>query len=247
MASTLEQRIAAAINREVKASNAIADLLQEVTTAIGLADIALAELKQLALDPGTVINNEVPDKLRIAELRASRLHAAQGPLQDCLAAALAAEKQVRWEVEAKDAELKRDLAAKRMAKLPELMAEILEIAAVVEAADEAITRVNIASAPGQRHLKSVELVARNIERLDAGGPILRKVVLPDWQDSTKVLWPKPQTSLMASLVAPAFDRDISVTDEWWRPQAERSIAEQKAAKAAKAKKIEDRQQFYKSY
>jgi hypothetical protein len=105
--TTLEQ-IAAAVNGEVKTSAALVGLLEKVATAINQADLALEELKERVFDPG-IIDADAPDKLRDAEIRAQRLHAALRPLQDRLAEVLASEQQMAWELEFSEPSLSQRL------------------------------------------------------------------------------------------------------------------------------------------
>lgn len=247
---SLEQRIAAALNGELKTSAAVADLIEETETASSVADHAVAEAKERTFDP-RIIDDTAADKLRAAEICARRLHDSTAPLQEILAQRLAEDYAAKWEHnwEAKNAKV--EAAAARFARYRELSEEMRDFLAEAEQIDAEVSELNGSAPPNEhRRLNGVEQTARGLKAFSASTPsILKNVQLPDWNDSKKMLWPKPRPSaasiLALAMAPPAYDPKYS--PEWWKAGHEKNRAEAERQKEEDAAAAIAREEFYKGH
>ena len=70
-----------------------------------------------------------------------------------------------------------------------------------------------------RRLRGVELTARGLESFStADPPIAKRVQLPDWAHSARMVWPPPRAFDPASFAPVSFDRRLSA--EWGLVQEE---------------------------
>jgi hypothetical protein len=231
---SLEKRIALALTDQIKTSAAVADLIQEVETAIVTADKGAEEAQARALDP-VVIDPEAHQRMRDAQFLSRRLHAAMPRLQDRLAECMAAEYSARWNADCDAVEAKRDEKATEFAsRCPQLIGELVELFRSTQAVDQECARINAASPPNEhRHLLGVELTARNLPAFSRDAPSISKTAqLPDCEHNAKLAWP-PRQAYDPAMFAPApFNRSRSA--EWWKVKEEeaRAVRERQEREAA---------------
>jgi hypothetical protein len=83
---------------------------------------------------------------------------------------------------------KRDAAAKKFAKYPELVAELVDIFRDAEEADKDVSRINGSAPPGEhRRLRGVELTTRSLECFSRDNPpITDSAQFPEWENSGRM-------------------------------------------------------------
>jgi hypothetical protein len=241
---SLEKRIALALTDQIKTSAAVADLIQEVETAIVTADKAAEEAQARALDP-VVIDPEAHQRMRDAEFLSRRLHAARPRLHDRLAECMAAEYSARWNADCDAVEAKRDEKAKEFAeRCPQLIGELVELFRSTQAIDQECARINAAAPPNERrHLLGVELTARNMPAFSRDWPSISKTAqLPDYEHSAKLAWP-PRQAFDPAMFAP-LPYDPRYSAEWWKAgEAERAREQQRQQEESEEAEA-GRREFY---
>jgi hypothetical protein len=116
----------------------------------------------------------------------------------------------------------RDAAAKKFAKYPELVAQIVDLLRDAEQVDKEVSRVNISAPSGpHRHLVAVECAARGLPAFSSSEPqISKSVQLPDYEDSAATAWPvrRPPELTVTPAIVPHRGAD------WASEQGERAEA-----------------------
>ena len=196
MNNTLEERIATALSSDT-ASDVVAILIAEVETAIVAADKAAEQARERALDP-RVIDAVTRREAEDAAFNRDRLRAAMPRLQQRLQDVQAQEYAAGWQADYEQVKVKCDaLAQEYAATYPKFVAQVVDLFSRAEAVDKEVSRINGSAPSGEhRRLRQVELVARGLDNFSrADPPITKAVQLPDWLNSEKMLWPRPQPSL----------------------------------------------------
>ena len=243
----LDKRIALALTEQITTAAAVQDLIVEVETAIVTADKAAKEAEQRALDPA-VLDPNAEQTMRDTDRLARRLNAALPKLMDCLAALLSVEYNEAWLRRYNECKLSRDGLATELQIYPEMVAKLVDLFRRVATNDDQINRLH-ADRPANvsAHLLGAEATARGLQ----GGfttsqpSVLKSVQLPDWTDSSKMLFPPATPSLAVafaqSMVMAQESSDLRATsDHWWISAQEDN--DRRAALAARHEAEEAEQQ-----
>jgi hypothetical protein len=240
----LEARITAALTSTDITSTDLEILLQETANAI--SDNAIRIERERAFDitkspDATAAHRAMTE----AEFIRSRLRLALPELQQKLQEAEAREFAVQWEADYLRVEALRDAAAEKFARMPKLIAEIIQLFHEAEAVDKECSTINGSAPNGEmRRLIGPELKARELDNFTRTNPPMAKgTTLPNWQQSEVMLWPI-RSSFFPFAPVP---QDIRQTSEWHRISTEqrrlndekidRQLAEMEAAKT----------EFYRGY
>jgi hypothetical protein len=209
-ATTLEQRIVAALGNPNSASDTLIELVREVEQAAAIADQTAADERAKAVDLTQSPDPKAAhERVVEAELRRDRLRGAMPKLRDKLADAIASEARERWSADYRRVRQKRDEAVTLFKTYSEHAEAIARVFALAEQVDREVSRIN-GSAPDGIHdrLRSVELEARNLERFARDQPEIAKTLqLPDFVGSNRMLWPRTSAGSLAaefaqSMIAP---------------------------------------------
>jgi hypothetical protein len=148
---SLESRVAAALTSDNMPSGDLEMLIGEVETTAAAFDTAAREQRERAVDIlATPDAHAARERALTAELNRDRLRNAIPQLQAKQAAALRAEYHEKWLSKYRRVEAKRDAAAEKFARYPELAAEIRELLQSAEEVDREVSEVN-GSAPDGEH------------------------------------------------------------------------------------------------
>lgn len=225
-AQSLERRIGAALTPDiVTASDDLALLITEVLAAIEAAAQSVERERSAALD---LANSPDPTALLRAELSRDRLRAALPRLQRLLAEAEDREAAERWDAKYRRVESMVKEAARKFARYPQLLGELIELMTSTAEVDREVDQVNASAPAGElRRLYGVELSARNLNNFTADQPpIGRELKLPDWQHSGQLLWPLPQRLDPAFFAPPERGDPRLTSDSWWQVGDEQRVIEQ---------------------
>jgi hypothetical protein len=217
---TLEQRGAAALKPDAIGTSAdLGALIEEVEAGIAKADQTAAIEKERAFDPALSPDPQLArQRMEDATFAANRLRTLLPRLQQKIVEVSRAERAARWSADADQVEVKVEAAAKKLARYPELVAELVAIFQEVIEVDREVGHINFTAPDGEhRRLNKVELVARGLERLTVNQPsILENCQLPDWEHSDRKVWP-PQQPPLGVLVAASmvFANDGRYGPNWF--------------------------------
>ena len=193
MGSSLEQRIAAALNAADIRSTDLDTLIIEAEVAAEAADEAATKAHAEALDPSVVVDTaKVASAVAAATLIRDRLRAALPRLHTRYTEIRKREDIAKWEVEADQLAARRDeLRTQFMQTLPvELMFQIVEQLTAIRKFDREIDALNY-RAPDDP----------SVRRLHYATPELaRELKIPDMGKPGTFLWPPP-TDMSAQLAA----------------------------------------------
>ena len=242
---TVEKRIAAALADNDIVSIELAALITETETAIVQAETTAKTEHARALDPALSPDlSKARAAKEDAEFAAAQLHTLLPRLQRRLQEVEAAEYAKQWDANYKKVEAQRDAAAKKFAKYPELVAELVDIFRDAEEADRDVSRINGSAPPGEhRRLRGVELTARSLECFSRDNPqITDSAQFPEWENSGRMAWPPPQVPLavqfamsMVPQYNPRYSADWAAAleaDNVRRQQNEARWREEEAARQA---------------
>ena len=152
--------------------------------------------------------------VKTAELRRDRLRAALPKLEKRYYEAQDSEELAEWRRRYETAKGARDqLSREFYERIPQLFGAIADLLNRVQQCDQDCDAVN-ADAPSAAHerLLSVELHSRNLPGYCSGKSIMKTLILPDWTDPNKLLWPPKLASIAASLamsMVPCFGKRFS--------------------------------------
>jgi hypothetical protein len=133
----------------------------------------------------------------------------------------------QWRADCEVHKVKRDaLAAELREVYPRAVAEIVDLLTRIAANDAELFRLHQARPAGiSVHLRSAELEARDLESFTRDAPsITKELRLPDWEQPTKTVWPRPQTPLavLAMQGMPALPHPGA---NWWQGREQRATAQ----------------------
>jgi hypothetical protein len=134
--------------------------------------------------------------MKTAEFRRDRLRTALPRLRERHNAVAAAEYAADWNSDCDKVEAERDKLARKFTEVyPKVVAQLVDLFDQMEALDKEIGRVNGSAPRGEhRRLLEVELTARGLDRFTVNyrPPIPENARLPDFEESAKTVWPRPQ-------------------------------------------------------
>jgi hypothetical protein len=243
----LEQRITAALADADMNSADLATLIQETETAIVAAEQSAEAERTKGLDPTLSPDAKAArEAMQAAEFARDRLRTVLPRLRSRLAEVEAREYAQRWEADYRQAEALRDAAARRFARYPALVHELIEIILEAQSVDAEVSRVNGLALPGEhRRLRSVELKSRGLANFSISNPsVIDMVRLPDWERSERMLWP-PHRPIDPAMVVPMQVGDPRLTTDRWHEVGEeqRAIERERQRRELEAAEIA-RKQFY---
>lgn len=158
-----------------------------------------------------------------AELGRDRLRAALPRLRQLLGEAQAREYAERWDARYRRVRTMVEEAAETLRRYPALVAELIGLLKLAAEVDNEVSAVNSAAPDDERRrLAGVELTARGLEAFSTAQPSLAKTVqLPDFDNSSVLLWPDRSSSAQAAIafaesMAAASDRG-NVGPHWDDP------------------------------
>jgi hypothetical protein len=140
------------------------------------------------------------------------------------------EAAARWLVEAAKLETTRDqLADEFLGTYPDVQQRLCDLFRRMIECDAAINRLHFARPVNvSKHLRSTEQEARGIDAFSLSQPSIVKdgVVLPDFNDSARNVWP-PRSTLDPAMFTPVLPHDRRITSDSWRgAEQDRSTAPQ---------------------
>jgi hypothetical protein len=245
----LEQEIVAALEADVNSSD-LSALIERTEVAISKADQAAETARTKALDPAL---SPDPKTARAAMEDAvfirDRLHGLKPRLQQRLQQVEAAEAHARWLAVYERVSTMVEESARRFAKYPELIDELISLFQDAEAVDKEVARVNGSAPPGEhRRLRQVELVARGLDNFSrADPPITKAVQLADWMHSDRLVWPPPQPSLALFAMSMVPAHNPRYTADWAaaleKDNARRAATEARWAEEEAARQAESRRAY----
>ncbi len=243
MSTAIDRRIAAALTEPISSSD-LQKLISETEVALTEADRNAKAATEEAVDVTVSLDlRAAREKMLEAALVRDRLHKSLPRLQQRLVEVLNAEANERWKASFNLVKAKRDAAAQRFLRYPELAAEMAAILQEAATVGEEVTAVNIASPPGGGHLLGPELVARGLQSFSRDAPsIIEKTVLSSWEPSGKPLWPPPRQFDPALFAPVPYDPRFSW--EWWKVAEEKRAIEQQRQQQEAEEAEAGRQQFY---
>ena len=207
----LEARITAALTSTDITSTDLEILLQETENV--LSETAIKIERDRAFDltkspDATTAHRTLTEN----ELNRGRLKLVLPDLQHKLEAVCEQERAAQWEQEFLRVEAIRDNTAKKWARVPEIIHELIQLFREDEAIKAECSRVNGSAPNGEtRRLIGPELKARGLDAYSRSDPPMAKgTTLVDWTHSQVTLWPVRQSFFP---FAPG-DLDIHHTAEW---------------------------------
>jgi hypothetical protein len=225
MSDSLERRVIAALSSDAPSGDLQALILQ-TNTAISEAENAAAAARESAFDPARSADLQAAQReMENTALRLGRLQTLVPRLQAKYQHQLVAVAHARWLTDYESVKLRRDQLATRLAeRYPRAVDELVSLFAEIADCDRACEMINgIASSlptPERRRLAGCELTARGLDHFTTDAPpIINNVSLPDFDDSSRRLWPTPRPSLAAQYFgAPA--RRAGNEQRWAETEAE---------------------------
>jgi hypothetical protein len=244
---SLEHKIASALRSDASMASAeVQQLIGEVETAAVAAAQSAEQARATALDPLNLDSARAFEAGHLAQLSCDRLRHALPLLQQQLAAALEREYAKRWSERFRRAEAMVEQAAEKFRRYPALVGELLELLNLAAQVDREVGEVN-GSAPDNEHrrLRGVELTARGLHSFSVSQPSLtRDLRLPNWEESSVMLWPPPQRIDPALLVPVQLGDPRLCTDRWWEVKAEEQARERQRQQHELEAADRARREFY---
>src|SRR5262245_25293425 len=204
---TLESRIATALTAtDIKSSN-LATLIAETEAAITTADKTAEEERTKALDPiASPDATKAREAMQAAEFSRDRLRTVLPRLMAKHKEVKEQEHAAAWMADYAAVKVKRDAAAEQLReRYPAIVAELVALMADIAATDKEVDRINVAAPYGDYpRLRSVELIARGLERLlQPHISIVQELRLPCFErapDMPLMAYPLPQPNFAVEFV-----------------------------------------------
>jgi hypothetical protein len=261
--STLDERIAEALDAEISSSE-LADLVSEVETAAASAAEVAVDARNHALDPMVVDPTAARAALADTEFRRDRLRTALPQLQARQREVDAAERYRKWSAEYDEVAAEQTALAQELTELyPPFERAIVDLLLRIEKADNRAINLDFYKPKDANHrayddgrdLRRIEEMARS----GGGLSIFKDMRLPAWVGNIVPSWPpwRPMVSIAASYAIPAppcTPEQIAARDAVRQEEAERMAAfyaaqerireerEAAEARAAQERDIERRRQ-----
>lgn len=204
---TLEQHIVAALDNPNASAAELSELIAQTELAIVAAEGDVTAARAKAADviaaPTPRDAHDAMNAADAAQLTRDRLNGVLPKLRDKLSAALQSDAHERWLADYRRVKTRRDEAVALFATYQPHAEAIANLFAVASEVDREVRRIN-GSAPDGEHLRlrSVELEARNRDSFSRDNPSLAStVVLRDWANSGKSLWPVTSSGSLAAAFA----------------------------------------------
>ena len=125
---------------------------------------------------------------------------------------------IRWHADCDAVEIEQDgLAGELRERYPQVV-QLADLFCRIALNDQEVRRIAAAAPAGEpRRLLGAELVARGLMAFSAANPSLAStLVLPDFTNAERKLWPPPQPSL-ASFVMPTPSTGLAdLGSDWWK-------------------------------
>jgi hypothetical protein len=242
---TLEERVSSALRGDGSTpSSAIALLIMEVSAAAEAAAQSVEQQRAAALDLDSALD---PTAVLTAELARDRLRAALPRLQRLLAEAEDREYSANWDARFRRVESMVEEAARKFARYPALVGELIELMTSTAAVDSQVSEINGAAPAGEmRRLRGVELAARRLNNFTADQPpIAQNLRLPDWHSSSQLVWPQPHNVFDPGAFMPIQRGDPRLTsDSWWQVGDEQRAVEEAREQREAIEAEEAKKQFW---
>ena len=206
ISDTLEQRIAKMLAADDARSCDLTTLIAETEAAAAAADETAKTEREKALDPAL---SPDPRKARTAmedaEFTAARLRTVLPRLQARCKELQEQEHAAAWKMDFNNVKAQRDQVAEMLReRYPLLVNELAALMACITPLDAEITRVNSSAPYGDYpRLRTVELTARNLERLEQPNvsiPLELRLPYLDRKDGPLHAWPPPMPNLAVEFV-----------------------------------------------
>jgi hypothetical protein len=179
----------------------------------------------------SALPREARERIAAAELAGDRLRTQLPKPCEKLSAALAEEARERWLSDYRRVKEQLDEAAALFETYSEHAQAIVQMFALAEQVDREVSRVNGTAPDGVRHrLLPVELTARNMTAFTQENPSLVSiVVLPDWGNSGRKLWPFTSSGAFAAEFVQSMVPSYHPGSRWAEPdeQARRRAEQEK--------------------
>ncbi len=208
MSAKLEQRLVAALGDDNASADKLAALIGETEAAIISANNNAETAREAALDPTLTPDAATAHvATQTAILAGDRLRTLLARLNQRYQDARDAEYLAKWRVDAAALQVKRDALADELKKTyPVVTQQLADLLARIAINDQELWRLNQGRPAGIKlHLLGAELCARHLEGFNRDSPpIGRDLVLPDWVESNRALWPPreiPASVLLAESIA----------------------------------------------
>jgi hypothetical protein len=195
----LERRVAKALTDDNVTSSELADLFGELQAAITDAEKAAEEERKKALDPAASPDVKAArEAMQASEFACERLRTLLPRLEARFGKVQRAEKKAAWRRERGALAPRVDALAQEMKSIyREFTPKLVDVLSRARELNDEVRRLNNAKPypePGEPddglRLFEVENVARNFEGFGQHGLTLdRDLVLPDFDDPCKKLWP----------------------------------------------------------
>jgi hypothetical protein len=225
------------------------ELLNEVNETADQKYTAAQEYKAASLDVDCEDPVAADHAQKALMLERQRLLLCIPRLEDKIRFAIRRDRRLSFEAVYRRTKAKVQEAAEKYAAYPDIIDELVDLFKMAKAVDAEVDEVNKnASAMGCEHLKHCEVLARNLPdgRHTREQPCISDtIVLPDWKQSNKQVWPPPRQSLgllIAAASPPAAN--IAHTDRWYESQSEKraEIEAQNQMTAAYYQRVERERQ-----
>jgi hypothetical protein len=218
-ATTLEQRIAAALTAVDTSSTALADLVTEADAAIERAEQIAAQERKKGLDLVASPDARAAREAVVeAEFTRDRLRTVLPRLEHRLDVQRDHEHRIAWRARYDELKPKRDALAHELEETYPTLANLLaDLFSRIHSLNEQIGHLHSDHPAGSGlYLKEVELEARGLDvfTLDER-PIAKALQLPAFERGQEALWP-PRQKLDLSVLAPTPPYDPRYSADWWK-------------------------------
>jgi hypothetical protein len=223
---SLEDRLGVALADETASASGLAALVAECEQAIDEIESDWEAAFDVRRWPDA---KEALAHREGCAFRSDRLKSLLPELRQRHQQAAEAEQLAEWMLDADRLEAERDaLAQKWTETYPALVDKLIELLTETAALEQKISALHQRRQAGvSRHLSGPEVTARRLERFDRGHPpIPDRLVLPDWINSARTVWPPPPQRDFSVLAVPHHPQ---FSPDWSSPEV--LAAREEAARA----------------